>query len=139
MSESTDGEVLLAEGVTVQLAGGEIRPLRISNRAMVQIEKRYGSAQAYLDKLREGAFYTHLTALFSICWGIREDQALELIDGRQMKPYFQAVTDAVSEALGLPAEAGEVPSQASPSAFPGDASTRLQSSPAESTPSVSGA
>lgn len=100
---NSDGQLLLAAGVTVQVltAAGEPADvdLRFKSRALARLETEFGSLDDFADTLRRQPINT-VAVVFQVTMGVSKDQALDMIDTRQLSAYLDAIGAALAEALG---------------------------------------
>jgi len=143
MSEATDARRLLAQGTPITLADGSSRSLVIQARALAQIEDRYGCLDAYIGALKPatgGKLFHHLAFTFSVCLGVSEDEAWDLMDTRLLESYVAAIGAAMQEALPMEEANPSGNGVAAPAgASPGAATSGSPSPSGTSLPSSSGA
>jgi hypothetical protein len=146
MSENAGKNLAEARVRVVVSTGERERWLTLDNRAAYRLEQRYGSFKAYLERMVNGAYMETVSAIFSLCWGVSEDEALDLIVGSQFKNYFAAISQLIGDFLGAevaiveeaPAKGEGGPGAGKDDHSPGIVSLASRSSSVISTPNASG-
>ena len=105
------GRKLLAQGTYVILGGSSVR-LKFDNRALITLEREWGSLAAFAEELSKGEKGKLFTAISSaIAAGAKGlPQGIDPIDLMELgriEEYANAVTSAFNEAMPLGAQAGE--------------------------------
>lgn len=146
MSENPDRNLLGAR-VQVVVSTGK-RWLVLENEVAYQLEQRYGSLGAFLERMHKGAYMETVGALFALCWEIEEREARALIVGPEFLNYFTAIggpNGLIATFLGAKITVKEAPASGEgepradqPSHSPGIVSMASRSSRAGSTRSASG-
>lgn len=99
MSENTDdGRRLMARGMEMTLANGSVHTVKFTSRAMARIEDDYGSLEAFTEVLKDKPFNS-VAYVIHLTLGVGMDQALDLVDSKRVRDYFQAIGAAMEEAL----------------------------------------
>jgi hypothetical protein len=123
----TEADRLLNEPIVVEHPAGRQIGLRFTNRTMVEVERQFGSVQAFENQLREvrekalsAPLYTFLTkTLDALLWDdpavIRENRA-DAMERTQFASYLAAVTRAYNQYW--PEPNGETPDPNSNGAQP---------------------
>lgn len=136
----TEGQRLVAAGAEVDLGGTMVR-IRFDNRALVELERRWGSLKAFvaeLEKGQEGRMFTCLSDAISACVRDLPADPIDLMEPARFGEYAEAVLAAFEEAMPSVTEAdrGNGRGPKGPSRGAGSSSSR--SSAGRSTRSASG-
>lgn len=101
--QEDEGPKLVAKGATVVLGGSPVK-IRFDNRALVEIERRWGSIAAYgaeLQKGEQGRMFTCIqdglvAGVRGLPPGIEPE---DLIDPARALEYIEAISTAFQEAM----------------------------------------
>lgn len=104
------GPKLLGKGTEVVLGGAPVR-LIFDNRALVQLEREWGSLKAFADELQKGQdgkmFTCISSAIAASARGLpAQVDPVDLIDVSRIIEYAEAITVAFEEAMPEAAEQG---------------------------------
>lgn len=105
----SDGPVLVGKGATVILGGSEV-PVVFDLPALVEIEERWGSLNAFAAELQKGSdgkmFKCVASAISATVRGLPTDP-VKLMDPNRIVEYAEAIGNAFMEAI--PMTKGPVP------------------------------
>lgn len=137
--EITEGQRLLALGQPVTLADGTQARIVFTARALLAMEEKYGSLDAYFTTVAGGSKKALLAAVvhtLQVTLSLPLETAVDYVDTRHLNAYVKAINDAIAEALP-PAEDSRGNSQKAPESAGADISISAPSS-SESLPRASG-
>ena len=111
---TTEAQRLVASGIPLTLTDGRTVTLRYDMRALVEIEKAFGSLDKMQDALGEGAPVLTSTVKVLAAGLTREgftaDSLVDLLDVSKLAEYAEKMQEALAEAFPpQPAEAAVVP------------------------------
>jgi hypothetical protein len=135
-----EGPALVARGTKINL-GGSMVEVRFDNRALVELERRWGSLSAYTDELNkghQGKMFTCITdAIAATVRGLPKGiDPIDLIDVTRSREYLDAIAEAFMEAM--PSAQSDQASQEVAGPLVGVASSMSESSDSGWRPPTSG-
>jgi hypothetical protein len=98
----TESDRLLAEGVEIELRGGERARLVIDFIVVKRFEDTFGSLGAATSSIGQEPMFSHLLRLLSIVLDVPEDELLPKLVSKNVGQYLNAFNEALAQGLPEP-------------------------------------